>query len=147
MKKSKRINNIIVIFIIIICSIVIISNFFKALENKSYLKLNEQNREYIEKMIYELYNPNKKIEKIAYMAGLGDWYLFLYYEDGTEENVLINDTDGDELIKNIVKNGYNEGTVSLNIIKISFFVIVITIIYEIIYLVIKRKVDSNIIYG
>lgn len=137
MKKGKIINNIIIILIIIICIIVIANNFFKALRDKSYLKLEKNNRKHVEKMISYYYKPTKKIDEIAYMLGLGDWYLFLYYEDNTEQSIIINDTDGEELVEYIIKNGYNEGKVSLNKIKISFFIIVFTIIYEIIYIIIN----------
>lgn len=144
-KIISKLNIIIVFLIIIVCNIIIANNFIKALQYKSYLNLDNNNREYIEDRVSNYYKQvNKNIEKVAYMQGLGDWYLFLYYEDGTEENIILGDYNGEELRDYIIENGYNEGIVSWNIIKISFIIIIITIFYEIVYLSIKRYKEKNI---
>lgn len=154
-KIISKLNTIMVILIIIVCNIIIANNFIKALQYKSYLKLDNNNSEYIENMVSYYYKPvNKNIEKVAYMQGLGDWYLFLYYEDGTEENVILGNHSGKELRDYIVENGYNEGIVSWKKIIASFVVVGITIIYEIIYLIVQfiskknnkseiKKIDDN----
>lgn len=139
-KNTNKINTIIVITIIVVSIITISNNFVKALQYKSYLKIDSSNREFVEKIISENYKLKGNLVEVAYMGGLGDWYLFLYYEDGTEDQTLFGDSDMNvrPLEKYIVENGYNEGEVSWNKIKISFGAIVITIIYEITYLIIKK---------
>lgn len=137
-KIFNNINTIIVVLIILFCTIVIKTNSKKALQCKSYLQIDSNNREYIEQIISQYYKLNGKLDKVAYMSGLGDWYLFLYYEDGTEDETFLDDVEGIELQEYIVKNGYNEGVTSWNRIKISFLIIIFTIFYEIVYLIIRN---------
>lgn len=142
MKKDlDKINKLIIVVIMIISVIAIVSNLKKVLQCKYYLKIDSSNREYIEKTISENCKLKGTLNKIAYMGGLGDWYLFMYYEDGTEDETLFSESNRnvEPLEKYIVENGYNEGKVSWNKIRISFWTIVITIIYEISYLIIRKK--------
>ncbi len=143
-KVYNKINTIIVVFIILICNIVVVTNFKKTLQWKSYLQIDSNNREYIEQMISENYKLMGKLDKVAYMGGLGDWYLYLYYEDGTEDETLLDDGECRELEEYIVKNGYNEGQASWNKIKVSLIIIIVTIFYEVLYLSIKRKKEINL---
>lgn len=142
-KVYNKINTIIVVFIILISNIIIVTNLKKTLQWKSYLQIDSKNREYIEQMISENYKLMGKLDKVAYMGGLGDWYLYLYYEDGTEDETLLNDGEGRELEEYIVENGYNEGLASWNKIKVSFLIIIVTIFYEVLYLIIKSMLKKK----
>lgn len=138
MNKISDIANLIIVIVIIVISIIVILNNF-TLDGKYYLKVDSSNREYIEKMVSEKCELTGTLNKIAYMQGLGDWYLFLYYEDGTEDNILFDDGDSDqEKIRTYIEtNGYNEYEAKYNKIKFSFRVILIAIIYGVGYLIIK----------
>lgn len=139
-KILDKINVLVVIAIIVVSIITISNNFKKALQCKSYLQIDSSNKEYIEKIVSENYKLKGPLDKIAYMQGLGDWYLFLYYKDGTEDKTSFNDgnIDVQPLQDYIIENGYNEGNASWNKIRISFWAILIAIIYEISYLIIKK---------
>lgn len=142
-KIYNRINTIIVVAIILICFIIIITNFEKTIQGKIYLQIDSNNREYIEQLVSKNYKLLGKLDKVVYKGGLGDWYLYLYYENGTEDDTLLDEGIGTELREYIVKNGYNEGRASGNKIQISFFIIVVTIFYEILYIIIRRRLKKK----
>ena len=130
--------NLIIIIGIIVTSIIVIVNNF-TLDGKYYLKVDSSNKQYIEKMVSEKYKLTGTLNKIAYSQGLGDWYLFLYYEDGTEDSVSFGDCDSkaEEMREYIVENGYNEFEAKNSKVEYSFRVIKVTIIYGIGYLIIR----------
>lgn len=142
--------SIIIVIVIIVMSITTISrNSIKVLQGKYYLKVDSSNREYIEKTVAENYKLTGTLDKVAYMQELGDWSLFLYYEDGAEDKVLFGDSNRKvgHLREYIRENGYNEGEVSWNKIKVSFWTIVLVSICESIYLMVrmmtKRKIKDS----
>ncbi len=144
-KVLNELSTIIVINIVVLSIITISNNFEKALQNRYYLNIDLSNREYIEEIVIE---NNKivmgEINKIAYQQGLGDWELLLYYENGIEDKIMFADSNRNmqSLQDYIIQNGYNEGKISSNKIKISLVAILVAIIYEISYLIImkiKRK--------
>lgn len=138
-KIIDRLSIIITIVIIVISITTISRNSIKVLQGKYYLKVDSNNREYIEKTVAENYKLSGTLDKVAYMQGLGDWYLFLYYEDGTEDETTFGDGNSkvEHLREHIRENGYNEGEVSWNKIKISFLIIVVVSICESIYLMVR----------
>lgn len=144
-KIIDRLSIIIAIVIIVISIIIISRNSIKALQYKYYLKVDSNNREYIEKMVAENYKLTGTLDKVAYMGGLGDWYLFLYYKDGTEDETLFGEGNSKviPLQDYIIENGYNEGEVSWIKIKISFWTIVVVSICESIYLTLNDKEKNN----
>lgn len=140
-KILDELSTIIVISIVVISIITISNNFGKALQNRYYLNIDLSNREYIEEIVIE----NKKIvmgeiNKIAYQQGLGDWELILYYENGLEDEIIFSDSNRNmHSLKNyIIQNSYNEGKISSNKIKISLVSILMAIIYEVSYLIVKK---------
>ena len=68
------------------------------LKPKAYLKVNKDNEEYILKLISEIEKNNidvdNKIKRIGYMQGLGDWYLYIEYADGSDFETLLGDGNG-----------------------------------------------------
>lgn len=138
MNKSLDIANLIIVIAIIVISIIVIVNNF-TLDFKYYLKVDSSNRQYIEKTVLEKYKLTGTLNKIAYNQGLGDWCLFLYYEDGTEDSVSFGDCDSkaEEMRGYIVANGYNEFEAKWSKVYFSFRVIKITIIYGIGYLILR----------
>lgn len=138
MSRIWDIVNLIIIIVIIVISVIVIINNF-TLDFKYYLKVDSSNRQYIEKMVLEKYKLIGTLNKIAYSQGLGDWCLFLYYEDGTEDSVSFGDCDSkaEEMRGYIVANGYNEFETKWSKVYFSIRVIKITIIYGIGYLIIR----------
>lgn len=140
-KVLNELSTIIVINIVVLSIITISNNFEKALQNRYYLNIDLSNREYIEEIVIE---NNKivmgEINKIAYQQGLGDWELLLYYENGIEDKIMFADSNRNmqSLQDYIIQNGYNEGKISSNKIKISLVAILFALIYEISYLIIKK---------
>lgn len=139
-KLLDKLNIVILIMVIVISIITISNNFKKAFQHKYYLNIDSNNKEYIQKIVSENYKLTGTLKRISCMQGLGDWYLFLYYENGTEDNTIYSDSNEkmQPLQDYIRENGYNEGKVSWNKIKISFWTTFVTIIYEISYLIIKK---------
>lgn len=142
--------SIIIVIVIIVMSITTISrNSIKVLQGKYYLKVDSNNREYIEKTVEENYKLKGNLNKVVYMQGLGDWYLFLYYEDGTKDETTFGDGNSkvEHLREYIRENGYNEGEVSWNKIKVSIWTIVVVSICVSIYLMVrmitKKKIKNN----
>lgn len=131
----------IVIAVIVISILTISNNFVKALQHKYYLDIDSNNRDYIEQIISENYKLIGRLNRIGCMQELGEWCLFLNYEHGIEDNAIFRDSDEkvQPLHNYIIENGYNEGEVSLNKIKLSFCAILGAIIYEVSYLNIKKK--------
>ena len=140
-KILDKLSIIIVIVVIVISINTISSNFTKALQAKYYLKVDSNNREYIEKIVTENYKLTGTLNEVAYMQGLGDWYLFLYYEDGSEgeKSFVDGNSKVEHLREYIRENGYNEGEASWTKIRISFWTIVVAIAYEIFYLRIRMR--------
>lgn len=140
-KVLNELSTIIVINIVVLSIITISNNFEKALQNRYYLNIDLSNREYIEEIVIE---NNKivmgEINKIAYQQGLGDWELLLYYENGIEDKIMFaySNRNMQSLQDYIIQNGYNEGKTSSNKIKISLVAILLAIIYEVSYLIIKK---------
>ena len=144
-KNLDRLSIILVIAIIVISIITISRNSIKALQYKYYLKIDSNNREYIEKMVADNYRLTGTPAKVAYMQGLGDWDLFLYYKDGSEDKTTFGDSNKEmgPLQEYIRENGYNEGDVSWNKIKFSFWTIIVVSICESIYLIIRMLVRKK----
>lgn len=145
-----RLSIIIAVAIILISIITILNNFIGSIrDDKYYLKIDTSNKEYIETMVSENYKLTGTLDKVAYMQGLGDWYLLLYYKDGTEDETLFRDSNSEVgyLRDYIRENGYNESEVSYTKIKISFWTIVVVSICESIYLIFrmitKKKIKSK----
>lgn len=140
-KILDKLSIIIVSAIIVISIITISGNSTKALQAKYYLKVDSNNREYIEKIVTENYKLTGTLNEVVYMQGLGDWYLFLYYEDGTEDETTFRDGNSkvEHLREYIRENGYNEGESSWTKIRISFWTIVVAIAYEIFYLRVRMR--------
>ncbi len=138
--------NIVVATIIIVIGIIVISNnFTKVLQHKYYLNIDSNNREYIEKIVTENYKLIGTLNEIVCMQGLGDWKLFLYYENGKEDSTTFGDSDEkvQPLHNYIMENGYNESEVSLNKIKIYFFATLTTGIYRVSFIIIKKYKLKN----
>ena len=144
-KILDKLSIIIVIVVIVISINTISSNFTKALQAKYYLKVDSNNREYIEKIVTENYKLTGTLNEVAYMQGLGDWYLFLYYEDGTEgeKSFVDGNSKVEHLREYIRENGYNEGEASWTKIRISFWSIVVVSIYLIVRMITNKKIKDK----
>ena len=90
---KKRIKIFIITIIVIICLISIPFNFINLLKNVYYINIDEDDAKLVNSLINDNNLIEKPIKKIGYMAGLGDWYLFIEYEDGEKREILYDDND------------------------------------------------------
>lgn len=82
--------------------------------------------------------------QIGYKQGLGDWYLYIYYDDGSSEWGLLNDSMGAELRTYIRDNGQLGGMKGLIVnylMKISVLVVGIYMVCSIVNKFRKGKLN------
>lgn len=155
--KIKKINKYFNIFFIIslisiFTSIVLVVaySFFSA--GRVYVTVNDKNRESILKMLKKFESEviiNNDIVRIGKMQGLGDWYLYIKYDNGEEKAILLDDGNFRDLYKYIGSNGsyggilgiLTETSIKISIISIFFMPIYIT--FKICY-VINRTTERQI---
>lgn len=109
---KKRIKIFIITIIVIICLISIPFNFINLLKNVYYINIDEDDAKLVNSLINDNNLIEKPIKKIGYMAGLGEWYLFIEYEDGDKREILYDDNDNLDLKRYIIDNGYNNGKIA-----------------------------------
>ena len=86
-------------------------SFLYGLRGDVYLKIDDKNRNLVSDMCETEDIPlNGKLIQIGCKQGLGDWYLYLYYDDDSSERRILEDTIGFELRMYIRENGQIEGT-------------------------------------
>ena len=86
---------------------------------------------------------NGKLIQIGCKQGLGDWYLYLYYDDDSSERRILEDTIGFELRMYIRENGQIEGTKGVivnSLVKVSAFIVGIYIICVLYHRIIEKRV-------
>ncbi len=89
--------------VFVLCAILCIGF---ALKGEVFLNINENNREIIlEKCEMNSIIIEEGISRIGCKQGLGDWYLFLGYENGVVHKQLLNDTVAIDLQTYIRENG------------------------------------------
>lgn len=132
MEKRKKIT-----IVLIIASIIFlisgISYLRFELKGKIYLNVNEDNIETIRKLCE---NDDIEIDdglsQIGYKMFLGDWELYLKYQNGTSDWALLNDTVGVDLRTYIQENGKMggiAGTITYKIMNGSAVLVLICVIY------------------
>lgn len=145
MNKLLKVLFIIALILIPIC---IILTIYYAFLGKTYLKVNSKNEETILKMLEENENIaiKGKIKEIGKMQGLGDWYLYIIYEDGSQEETILDDGDLHELYMYIKHNGKLAGTKGIIVHYIFIISVGIVIIYALykICMYINKKTDEII---
>lgn len=125
------INTIIIFFIISISLLTIANNLKQALQGTIYLTINQDNREYIESTL-NLKDSDSKgtLTKIVGKDGFGEWFLYLFYENG-EEELVFNDVEMYKLRNYMKENGHDEGKSSETKIWISLGAIILAASYAI----------------
>ena len=107
-------------------------SFLYGLRGDVYLKIDDKNRSLVSDMCETEDIPlNGKLIQIGCKQGLGDWYLYLYYDDDSSERRILEDTIGFELRMYIRENGQIEGTKGVivnSLVKVSAFIVGIYII-------------------
>lgn len=114
MKNMKKLSNALkVIFAISVILLLIssISYFLYGVKGKVFLNVDDDN----EAIIYELCSTSDivlvdDLKQIGCKQCLGDWELYLKYENGNSDWSLLNDTVGGELRSYIKENGQIGGT-------------------------------------
>lgn len=97
------------------------------LKGEVFLKVDNDNKNLISEMC-EIQNIslNGELTQIGCKQGLGDWYLYLEYKDGSSDESLLNDTVGADLRTYIRENGQVGGTRGLivkSLMKISISIV------------------------
>ena len=89
MKKIIKI--FIVTIIVTVCLISIPFNLINLIKDKYYINIDENEAKLVNSLINDNNLTEKPIEKLGYMGGLGDWYLFIEYKDGEKiDNIWFN---------------------------------------------------------
>ncbi len=133
--KAKKVYTIVVI--LMISCFFIVTNFGRALRNRQYLEIDNSNRKQVEELIGEKYLRRGNLVKIGEQQMLGDWTLYLSYDNSTEDDILFKDGEKMELRDYIKENGYADGMISGIIICISLIAILGVIIYILVIGILK----------
>ena len=97
------------------------------LKGEVFLKVDNDNKNLIWEMceIQDI-SLNGELSQIGYQQGLGDWYLYIYYDDGSSERRLLDAPIGAELRSYLRENGQvggMKGLIAKYLIKISALII------------------------
>lgn len=154
MKKINCFTNIFGIISFLICQYCFIRYLDYKLSGKIYLNLNENN--YSKIVIFlnsnEKTKPKGKLIKIGHETTFSfprhEWDLIIKYEDSSEETIHIYhyEHEYDNLERYIRENGIaggDEAIKNLNVLKVSFIMIVVFVIYKIFYWYCKTLIFIN----
>ena len=132
MEKRKKIT----IVLIIASVIFLISGIIYLrleLKGKIYLNVNEDNIETIRELCeIDDIEIDDGLSQIGYKKCLGDWKLYLKYQNGTSDWALLNDSIGVDLRTYIRENGKMgeiAGTITYKIMNGSAVLVMICVIY------------------
>lgn len=132
MEKRKKIT----IVLIIASVIFLISGIIYLrleLKGKIYLNVNEDNIETIRELCeIDDIEIDDGLSQIGYKMFLGDWELYLKYQNGTSDWALLNDSIGVDLRTYIRENGKMggiAGTITYKIMNGSAVLVMICVIY------------------
>ena len=132
MEKRKKIT----IVLIIASVIFLISGIIYLrleLKGKIYLNVNEDNIETIRELCeIDDIEIDDGLSQIGYKMCLGDWELYLKYQNGTSDWALLNDSIGVDLRTYIRENGKMggiAGTITYKIMNGSAVLVMICVIY------------------
>lgn len=141
MKSRKVIINILFYLI----SFIILINCTKIiLEEQTYLKVNESNRQSINEALREVTSSDSAIVKISIGNGFHCGEVYVYYESGEKEKFIIGGSKigkvDDEYIDSYVReNGYNYDNIAMMIVITVGMLIVIVTIIKIVFFIKKKK--------
>ena len=132
MEKRKKITIVLIIASVIFLISGIIYLLFE-LKGKIYLNVNEDNIETIRELCeIDDIEIDDGLSQIGYKMCLGDWELYLKYQNGTTDWALLNDTVGVDLRTYILENGKMggiAGTITYKIMNGSAVLVMICVIY------------------
>lgn len=132
MEKRKKITIVLIIASVIFLISGIIYLRFE-LKGKIYLNVNEDNIETIRALCeIDDIEIDDGLSQIGYKMFLGDWELYLKYQNGTSDWALLNDTVGVDLRTYIQENGKMggiAGTITYKIMNGSAVLVMICVIY------------------
>lgn len=140
MKNKKFVIN---VLFYLIALIVLVNCARVILEEQTYLKVNESNRQSINAALKEVISSDSPIAKISIGNGFHCGEFYVYYESGKKEKFIIGGSKigkvDDEYIESYVReNGYNYDNIAMTIvITTGVLVIIVTSIKATIF--IKKK--------
>lgn len=144
-----NINRIFTIVIIIslvallICCKIIIDN---GIIEKFYVKVDTDNQELLREMIEQ---NNIKIygglKRVGCRQELGEWTLYLEYENGKIQKEILDDGDCRELHNYIREYGSIEGGFAYSAIKPLLLIIILCVCYKILNLIYKKNKVKKVI--
>lgn len=142
-KVNKYFNIFFIISLICIFISIILILAYSFFSRKIYLTVTDKNRTTIMNMLEknDIVNSseitiNNDIVRIGKMQGLGDWYLYIKYNNGKEESIILDDRDSEDLYEYIGSNGSLGGTLGI-LTKISITISIFAIIFIPIYVTFK----------
>lgn len=136
MKQFKDYFTIIHTFALLLIPICIILLIYYSFPGKVYLKVTSKNENAILRMLNQgtEIKVESKIKKIGNMQGLGEWILYLEYENGYKEEKILDDDELHDLYMYINQNG-SKG----KIIKYTLIIFIFDIIIYRIYLLMRNQ--------
>lgn len=148
-KLNKYFNIFFIISLICIITSIILIITYSFVSEKTYLTVNKKNINTIVEMLEKnehIVNSseikiNKDIVRIGKMQGLGDWYLYIKYNNKVEVTTILGDGESRDLYQYISENGSfggNFGIITKLSIIISVAFIPIYVTFKICYVINKR---------
>lgn len=128
--NKKVSKNFIFFFGILFLSLIFIYSFKSLSKERIYLKINDSNREYIYTQL-EGYVPNVNfIYKVAAGTGFHSGIIYVFSYSNTIQEFSV-DSSLDDLDIYIRDNGYSLDTINLNLMFLSFTLLIVLVILKI----------------
>lgn len=148
MKKINMFMNIIIIITIVLLHYCFWSMISYDLSGKICLKINNSNCSEIINLMGAIdISISKAINEIQYEEdGWHEWNLVIKYEDNSEDRIHIYSHEFNDLKEYITENGVaggDEAIKNLSVLKVSFIMIVVFMIYKIFYWYCKILIFIN----
>lgn len=142
-KVNKYFNIFFILLLICIFISIILILAYSIFSGKIYVAVTDKNRDTIMNMLEKngIVNSseitiNNEIVRIGKRQGLGDWYLYIKYNNGEEKSIILDDWDSEDLYKYIGSNGRYGETLGI-LTEISITISIIAIIFIPIYVTFK----------
>ncbi len=147
MEKIKKILNKIIIISLVAIPILLFISFYNLLVGRYYVKVNNDNKTDIYDMLKENdVQISGELSKIGYHQNLGQWELYLIYDNFDIQDEWFGDGDASDLYTYIKNYGKNLATYLNIIIELLIKCIFICLILKIIFKLNKNINTKNVHY-
>lgn len=145
MKNRK----IIISILFYLIGIIVLMNCIKiALEEQTYLKVNEDNKQSIREALSEVLKSDDEIVKVSIGNGFHSGEFHIYYKSGEEQKFIIGSSKIGKIDNNYIdsyvrENGYDYDNIAVSIgIIVAILMITVTIIKVVVFIK-RKKVTTN----